>query len=151
MSAWCNSTDWRPPSYSVWNRKDVVPFVGWLAPAAVGALLIAFDKAVTGSVPPWPHQLDQLGLLGGHASVTLLYAPLWGFPAAIVILPILWILLSQGWFGWATALIGGGIAGIAVPLLLGHNLWLAGPLYGAANLWTQRMIHKARYPDTFDA
>ena len=151
MPAWRNSPQWRPPPFGPWNRKDITPFLAWLAPGALGAVLMASEKAVTGSFPPAPERLDQLGLFGAHVSATLLWSPLWGFPAVIAALPVLWILLRCGWFGWASALIGGAVAGIAVPIVLGESYSLVGPLFGAVFLWAERAIYQARDPATFDA
>jgi hypothetical protein len=124
-------------------------YLAWLAPGALGAVLMIFQKIATGSFPS--SQFDQLGLFGGHFSATLLWSPLWGFPAVIAALPVLWILLACGWFGWASAFIGGAVAGVAVPVVLGPSYALIGPLYGAVCLWTVRALYKARYPTTFDA
>jgi hypothetical protein len=129
---------------------EFVSFLIWLAPAVAGAFLIAIGKAATGGNVQWPQHLDQLGLFSGHLSATLLYAPLWGFPAIVAAFPLRLILLNNGWFGWASALIAGAIAGIAVPVMLGLNLSPVGPLYGANYLWMQYIIYKARYP-AFDA
>jgi hypothetical protein len=125
---------------------EFVSSLAWLAPAVAGAFLIAIDKAATGGNVQWPQHLDQLGLFSGYFSATLLYAPLWGFPAIVAAFPLRLILLNNGWFGWASALIAGAIAGIAVPLMLGLNLSLVGPLYGANYLWMQHIIYKVRYP-----
>jgi hypothetical protein len=108
--------------------------------------LIAIDKALAGDSSRWPQHLDQLGLLSGYLSATLLYAPLWGVPAIVAALPLRLLLLNKGCFGWASALIAGAIAGIAVSLMLGRHLSLVGPLYGANYLWMQHIIYKARYP-----
>ena len=79
-------------------------------------------------------RLDQLGLFGGYCLATLLYSPLWGFPAVLAAVPLRGLLLSNGRFGWASALIAGAVAGLAIPLMLGRRLWLDGPLYGAVYL-----------------
>ena len=150
MPAWHNSPQWRPPPFGPWNRKDITPFLAWLAPGAIGAVLMVSQKAVTGSFPPAPEQLDQLGLFGEHFAATLLWSPLWGFPAVVAALPALWIMLRGGWFGWASALVAGAVAGITVPIIFGWNYALLGPLYGAAYLWVARTIYKAREPATFD-
>ncbi len=123
--------------------------MAWLTPCAIGAVMIAADKIVSGSIPPWPERLDQLGLFGGYRVVTLLYSPLWGFPAILAAVPLRGLLLSNGLFGWASALIAGAIAGLAIPLMLGQRLWLEGPLYGAVYLWMQYIIYRARYPAAF--
>ena len=124
--------------------------MAWLTPCATGALMIAAVKIFTGGVPSWPERLDQLGLFGGYHLVTLLYSPLWGFPAILTAVPLRGLLLSNGLFGWASALIAGAIAGLAIPLMLGQRLWLDGPLYGAVYLWVQYAIYCARYPAAFD-
>ena len=111
-----------------------------------GVLLIVIDKAITGGSAQWPQHLDQLGLFSGYLSATLLYAPLWGFPAIVAAFPLRLILLNNGWFGWASALIAGAVAGIAVPVMLGQNVSLVGPLDGAGYLWMQYIVYKARYP-----
>jgi hypothetical protein len=85
-------------------------------------------------------RLDQIGLFGGYFLVTLLYSPLWGFPAILAAVPVRAILLSNGLFGWASALIAGAIAGLAIPLMLGERLRLEGPLYGAVYLWVHTLF-----------
>lgn len=146
MSIWRSSAQWRPPQFGWFVPVEFVPFLAWLAPSVAGALLIAIDKAVAGGDVPWPQHLDQIGLFSGFFPATLLYAPLWGFPAMVAAFPLRLILLNNGWFGWASALIAGAIAGMAVPVVLGLNLSLVGPLYGANYLWMQYIIYKAQYP-----
>jgi hypothetical protein len=151
MSAWTNSAQWRPPQFGIFYPTEYVPFLAWLAPAAVGVLLVAVDKAVTDAIPAWPQSLDQLGLFGGYIAATLLFSPLWGFPAIVAIFLLRLLMLYGGLFGWASALIAGAIAGVAVPVVFGQNFWLIGPLYGAVTLWMQHAIYRAQYPSTFDA
>jgi hypothetical protein len=124
--------------------------VAWLTPCAIGALLIATDKIARGGVPASPERVDQLGLFGGYCLATLLYSPLWGFPAILAAVPVRGLLLTNGLFGWASALIAGAIAGLAIPLMLGHKLWLDGPLYGAVYLWMQYALYRTRYPAAFN-
>jgi hypothetical protein len=112
--------------------------------------MIASDRIVSGGIPPWPQRLDQLGLFSGYFLATLLYSPLWGFPAILAAVPLRGILLSNGLFGWASASIAGAIAGLAIPLMLGPRLWLDGPLYGAVYLSMQYIIYRALYPAAFD-
>jgi hypothetical protein len=69
-----------------------------------------------------------------------------GSPAILAAVPLRGLLLSNGLFGWASALIAGAIAGLAIPLMLGQGLWLDGPLYGAVYLWMQW----ARNPAAFN-
>ncbi len=124
--------------------------MAWLAPCAIGALMIAADKIVSDAIPPWPERLDQIGLFSRYCLATLLYSPLWGFPAILAAVPLRGILLGNGLFGWGSALIAGAIAGLATPLMLGPRLWLDGPLYGAVYLAMQYIIYRARYPAAFD-
>lgn len=150
MSAWTNSAQWRPSQYGIFTPTEWVPFVACLVPSAAGLLLTVIEKSPGGGAG-WLHQLDRLAPLGGSLAATLTWSPVWGFPALVASLAIRLILLSQGWFGWASALIAGTIAGIAVLLVAGPNYWLAGPLYGAFTFWLQQVIYRARFPDTFDA
>lgn len=151
MSAWRNSADWRPPQYGWFVPAEFPPFVAWLVPCALGVLLFVFGKALSGETPAWPQRLDQLGLFGGYGVATLLYSPMWGLPAVLAALALRLLLLSNGWFGWASALVTGAIAGLAVPFLLRQGLWLEGPLYGAAFLSIQNVIYSAWYPASFKA
>jgi hypothetical protein len=151
MSAWTNSADWRPPQIGIFNPTEPVAGIAWVAPCALGALLLVADKIVTGTIPAWPQAPDQIGLFHGYLAATLIWSPLWGLPAVIGALLLRLILLSNGWFGWASALIAGALGGIAVPPVMGLNYWLIGPLYGAAFLWLQQVIYSARYPTTFNA
>lgn len=124
--------------------------LAWVIPMMIGVCLIVVDKAFTGSMPPWPQTLDQAGLFNRYFPATLIWAPLWGFPAVVVgLFPLRQILIVKGWFGWASALAAGALAGIAVPVVFGPSYWLIGPLYGAGFLWIQQAIFKARYPATF--
>jgi hypothetical protein len=150
MSTWRSSAQWRPRQFGWFVPTEFPPFAAWLTPCAIGAVMIAADKIVSGGIPPWPERLDQLGLFGGYYLVTLLYSPLWGFPAILAAVPLRGLLLSNGLFGWASALIAGAIAGLAIPLMLGQGLWLDGPLYGAVYLWVQYAIYRARNPAAFN-
>ena len=76
------------PAIRLVRADEFPPFVAWLTPCAVGAVMIAADTIVSGGVPPWPERLDQLGLFGGYCLVTLLYSPLWGFPAILAGVPL---------------------------------------------------------------
>lgn len=149
MATWSNSAQWRPTQYGVFTPTEWVPFAACLVPSVAGLVLVAVEKQAGGSAG-WLHQLDQLAPLGSM-SATLLWAPVWGLPALVASLAIRLILLFQGWFGWASALVAGAIAGIAVPVVVGPSYWLAGPLFGAFTLWLQQVIYRAQFPDTFDA
>ena len=146
MSAWSSSSDWRPPQVGIFTPAEIMPALVCLAPCVAGVLLIVAEKRFAGA---WQQQLDHFGLFGGSFADTLLWAPVWGFPAIAAGLLLRLVLLKQGWFGWASALIAGAIGGIAVPAVMGSSLWLAGPLYGAFVLWLQQVIYKAQYADTF--
>lgn len=150
MSAWSNSAQWRPPQFGIFTPTEWVPFAAYLVPCATGILLAAVEKAAGGSVG-WPQQLGQMAPLGGSLSATLIWSPVWGLPGFIASMVIRLILLSQGWFGWASALVAGAIGGIAVPLFMGPNYWLVGPLFGALAFWLQQVIYRGQFPDTFDA
>jgi hypothetical protein len=151
MSTWRSSPGWHPPQFGWFVPTDAAPFFAWLAPAAAGALWMAGSMTLGGALPVQSDHLAQLGLPGSYWSATLLYSPLWGFPAVLTGLVVRALLLRQGWFGWASALILGAVAGLAAPMMLGANLWLAGPLYGATFLWVQYAIFKMRYGPRFDA
>jgi hypothetical protein len=148
MSTWRSSAQWRPPTFGWFVPTEFPPF---LAPCAIGALLLALEAVAGDAAPSWPQRLDELGLFGGHAySATLLYSPLWGFPAVLAAVPLRGLLMSRGRFGWGSALVGGAVAGLAIPLMLGRTLWLDGPLYGAVYLSAQSLIYRMLYPDAFD-
>jgi hypothetical protein len=148
-SLWRNSNLWRPPQFGIFHPAEWVPFLTWLAPAALGVLLLICQRTVLGISPSSPEHLAQFGVLNGYLSWTLLWSPLWGFPAIAVSLALRWVLLITGRFGLASAIIGGAASGIAVPIMLGRNFILAGPLYGALTLWMQQAIYKFQYPETF--
>jgi hypothetical protein len=150
MSTWRSSAQWRPRQFGWFVPTEFPHFVAWLTPCVIGAFMIAGDKIVRAGIPPWPERLEQLGLFGDYCLVTLLYSPLWGFPAILAAVPLRELLLSNGLFGWASALLTGAIAGLAIPLMLGQRLWLDGPLCGAVYLWVQYAIYRARYPAAFN-
>lgn len=151
MPAWRNSPEWRPPQFGILHPTELVPFLVWLAPPALGVLVMILGKITTGSPPPPPDRLDQLGAFDGYLSSTLLWSPLWSFPAIIAMFASRLILLKMGWFGWASAIGAGALSGLAVPIMLGQNFWLMGPLYGAATLWMQQAIYRILCPTSFDA
>jgi hypothetical protein len=151
MPAWRNSAQWRPPQFGILHPTELVPFLVWLMPAGLGILLMILEKASTGSFPSAPERLDQLGLFGGHLPSTLLWSPLWGFPAVLAMAASRLVLLNMGWFGWASALAAGALSGLAVPVMLGQTFWVIGPLYGAAALWMQQAIYRSQDPASFDA
>ena len=152
MSTWRSSAQWRPRQFGWFVSTEFPPFVAWLTPCAIGAVMIAADTIVSGGVPPWPERLDQLGLFGGYCLVTLLYSPLWGFPAILAAVPLRGILLSNGLFGWASALIAGAVSGAGDTAHAWAKFVAAsGPLYGAVYLWIQFAIYRARYPAAFSA
>ena len=150
MSMWRSPARWRPSQFGWLMPAELPPFAAWLLPGAVGVLAMLATRASGGSFPSQPEHLDQLSLLGPYWVTTLLYAPLWGLPAMLAALLLRGVLLSQGWFGWASALLAGAAAGIAVPLLLGMNLWLDGPLYGAAFLWLQHVMYRLLHGSEID-
>jgi hypothetical protein len=149
-SAWRNSAAWRPPQFGISHPAESVPFLIWLAPAALGILLLLCLRGFAGEPLPPPERLAQLGTQNGYLVWTLVWSPLWSFPAVVTMLALRWVLIVRGWFGWGSALVAGAVSGIAVPVLLGRNFVLAGPLYGAAALWMQQAVYRARYPDSFD-
>ena len=150
MSTWRSSAQWRPRQFGWFVPTEFPPFVAWLALCATGALILAAEKIFTGGAPRWPERLDQIGLFGGYFLVTLLYSPLWGFPAILAAVPLRGILLSNGLFGWASALIAGAIAGLAIPLMLGQRLWLDGPPLRRRSTCAQYAIYRARNPAAFE-
>jgi hypothetical protein len=117
----------------------------------LGVLFLILQNVITGHLHPSPDHLSQLGGVDEYLAWTLLWSPLWGFPAVIAMLAPRWVLLMNGWFGWASAIIAGALSGIAVPIMLGRNFALAGPLYGAVTLWAQQVIYRFRYSDSFNA
>lgn len=151
MPAWRNSAQWRPPQFGIFHPTELVPFLVWLAPPVLGVFMMIFTKLATGNVPPTPERLDQLGVFGGYLSSTLLWSPLWSFPAILAMFASRLIMLNMGWFGWASAIAAGAVSGLAVPIMLGWNFWLTGPLYGATTLWMQQAIYRGQYPASFDA
>jgi hypothetical protein len=52
MSTWRSSAQWRPPQFGWFVPTEFPPFLAWLAPCALGALMIAADKIVRDGVPP---------------------------------------------------------------------------------------------------
>lgn len=142
MAVWRSSEQWQPRQFGWLMPAELPPFVAWLLPGIFGGLALLASRNADGSLGTAPESLSQLGLLNAYWTWTLLYTPLWGFPAVIAALPLRGILLAQGWFGWASALLSGALAGVAVPLMLGDNFWIAGPLYGAAFLWVQHVIYR---------
>ncbi len=95
MSTWRSSAQWRPRQFGWFVPTEFPPFVAWLTPCAIGAVMIAADKIFMGGVPPWPERLAQLGFFGGYRLVTLLYSPLWGFPAILAAVPLRGLLVEQ--------------------------------------------------------
>ncbi len=150
MSTWRSSAQWRPPRFGWFVPTEFPPFVAWLTPFAMGVVVIAVDRIMAGDIAPWPERFDQIGLFRGFWAATLVYSPLWGFPAIVAAIPVREALLSNGWFGWASALAGGAVAGLAIPIFLGRGLWLDGPLYGAVYLSVQSILYSAIYPAKFE-
>jgi hypothetical protein len=151
MSAWRNASQWRPRQFGIAMPAELVPFLAWIAPAALGALLLLAALSATGHLPPAPERLDQLGISGSALPWTLVWSPIWSLPVVIAMLALRLALLLTGRFGWASALVAGAIAGTAAPLFLGTNFWLIGPLYGAITLWMQQAIYRAIAGNAFDA
>ena len=151
MSAWKSSAKWRPPQVGLFVPGEVAPFLIWIGPAALGLVWIVFAEAATGRAPPSPTGMGELGALDGTFAWTLVWSPLWSFPAVLAMLATRWILLTMGWFGWASAIAVGALSGLAAPIMLGRNFWLVGPVYGAATLWMQQAIYSALYPHSFEA
>ena len=140
------SSGQRPPTFGWFVPTEFPPFVAWLAPCAIGIFLMAAQRANAEGAVAWPDRLDQLGILGAFPAATLVYSPILGFPGIVAAIPVREMLLSKGWFGWASALFGGAAAGLAIPIFVGHGLWLDGPLYGAVYLSVQSILGHALYP-----
>jgi len=149
MSMWRSSQSWQPPQFGWSHPAEWPPFIAWLAPAALGVLVMVAGRASDGAFPGHAGRLEQLGVFGDYWASTLLYSPLWGFPAILAAFPLRALLISSGLFGWASALLAGALAGLAVPVLLGAGLWLDGLLYGASYLGVQYLIYRALYGAEF--
>lgn len=145
MSMWRSSEEWRPRQFGWMVPAELPPFIAWLLPSVVGGLALLASRRTEVLFVASPERLSQLGFFDGYWAWTLLYAPLWGFPAIIAALPVRGILLSQGLFGWASAALAGLLAGLAIPLIFGSNFWLVGPAYGAAFLLVQYFIYLGAY------
>ena len=141
---WRSPARWRPAQFSWLMPAEFAPFAAWLLPGVAGLLAMLVSKMMTGQFPAQPERLAQLSLFGEYWHTMLLYSPLWGFPAVVAAIVLRGVLLSAGYFGWASAILAGLAAGLAVPLLMGRNFWIAGPSYGAAFLLVQHLIYRMR-------
>lgn len=149
MSMWRSSRSWQPRQFGWSHPAEWPPFVAWLAPAGLGVLGMIASGVANGASLEFASRLEQLGLLGSYCVFTLILSPLWGFPAILAAFPLRAILISSGLFGWASALLAGALAGLAVPVLFGVGLLLDGMLYGAAYLGVQYMIYSALHGADF--
>ena len=151
MSMWRSSQSWQPKQFGWSHPAEWPPFVAWLAPASLGLLGMIAGGSPDGTSPELPTRVGQLGLFGDYWISTLLYSPLWGFPAILAAFPLRAMLINSGLFGWASALLAGALAGLAVPALFGLGLLLDGLLYGAAYLGVQYLIYSALHGADFSA
>jgi hypothetical protein len=150
MSAWRSSSQWRPPQFGWATPAEFTPFAAWITPAALGVGLLALAGITSGHLPEAPDRLRDLGIFNGNLAWTLIWSPLWSFPGVLALLLLRWILIRTGCFGWASAVAGGALSGLTIPLMLGENFWLAGPAICAINLGLQQLVYSLQDPDAFN-
>ena len=99
MSMWRSSQSWQPKQFGWSHPAEWPPFVAWLAPASLGLLGMIAGGSPDGTSPELPTRVGQLGLFGDYWISTLLYSPLWGFPAILAAFPLRAMLINSGLFG----------------------------------------------------
>ena len=87
----------------------------WGAPCAAGWMLTALVMAGTAFIPA---QI-QLGLYG--LVYLLIFWPVFSWIGWLLAAPVIWFLLRDGWFGWASAALVGFVIGAAAGGLVGTS------------------------------
>ncbi|MGO4909067.1 hypothetical protein ACEN2J_12150 [Pseudorhodobacter sp. W20_MBD10_FR17] len=77
----------------------------WGAPCVMGWMLAAVLMA-SKSVVPAEVQLTLFGMV-----YLLVFSPLFSWVGWLLALPLIWFLLRDGWFGWASAVLVGLVVG----------------------------------------
>ena len=102
----------------------------WLAPIAVGrmglGLFFVFGKV-------WA----DLGLGVWFVANALTFSPLFSWIGWLIALPMIWLALGRGWFGWAAAALIGAAAGAIAGELAATELALP---FGFAALLALRLL-----------
>ncbi|WP_050523241.1 hypothetical protein [Pseudorhodobacter wandonensis] len=98
----------------------------WGAPCVLGWILAALLIAGKGLVPA-EIQLPLYGLV-----YLLVFSPLFSWVGWLLALPLVWLLLRDGWFGWLSAGLVGLVAGAVAGGLIGSPVAL--PFGGMAVL-----------------
>ena len=87
--------------------------VVWGAPCAAGWMLAAVVMA-TKSFVPAAVQLNAYGLV-----YILIFSPVFSWIGWLLAAPLIWFMLRDGWFGWASAALVGLVVGAIASGLIG--------------------------------
>ncbi|WP_323007960.1 hypothetical protein [Pseudorhodobacter sp.] len=87
----------------------------WGAPCVLGWMLAAALMATKGIVPN-EAQLYLYGLV-----YLLVFSPVFSWVGWLLASPLIWFLLRDGWFGWASAALVGLVVGAVAGSLIGTS------------------------------
>jgi hypothetical protein len=95
-----------PPLQPVpWRQLLGTVAIVWAAPLVLGWFLIALNRGLALFAPA------EVQLTLYLTAMTLIFSPIYAWVGWGLALPILWLLLRDGWFGWVPALLTGAVAG----------------------------------------
>ncbi len=125
-----------------WRRFLMAAGVAWLAPALLGALMLAVQwlLGTQGYGDGW--------LMLWALSVLMLLSPALSWFGLVLAAPAVAVLMDRGWFGWVPALALGIAAGGVTGWLMGNPLAVT---FGAAIMAVLRAAMARLCPEAFRA